>query len=134
MNWNNETGVICPTYSNNGYTTAQSRVFDHTISPATTGSEGMIPAQWKITDLVSDSFTAASGSQGAKTYEMVFGAPDMIADDSDVTGISNIDANNSSDANSNADVYTINGQKVGTSLEGLPKGVYIVNGKKFIVK
>ena len=58
----------------------------------------------------------------------------MIADDSDVTGISNIDANNSSDANSNADVYTINGQKVGTSLEGLPKGVYIVNGKKFIVK
>ena len=33
-------------------------------------------------------------------------------------------------------VYNINGQKVadGTSLEGLPKGIYIVNGKKHVVK
>ena len=33
-------------------------------------------------------------------------------------------------------VYSINGQIVreGTSLEGLPKGVYIVNGKKYFVR
>lgn len=33
-------------------------------------------------------------------------------------------------------VYNVNGQKVadGTSLEGLPKGIYIVNGKKHVVK
>lgn len=33
-------------------------------------------------------------------------------------------------------VYNINGQKVadGTSLEGLPKGIYIMNGKKHVVK
>lgn len=133
MNWNNETGVICPTYKNNGYTTAESRVFGHTVTPA---ADMTSPAQWNITDLVVDGFTSSgsSSSNGAKAYEMVFGAPDMIADNSDITGISNIDANDSLDANSNADVYTINGQKVGTSLEGLPKGVYIVNGKKFIVK
>lgn len=132
MNWNNETGVICPTYIENGYTTAESRVFNHSVTPA----HDKTPAQWNITDLVSDSFTVSSGSQGAKTYEMVFGAPDMIADDSDVTGIENVndDSNINNIEGNDINVYTINGQKVGTSLEDLPKGIYIVNGKKFIVK
>ena len=31
-------------------------------------------------------------------------------------------------------VYNLNGQLVGTSTEGLSKGVYIVNGKKVIIK
>lgn len=31
-------------------------------------------------------------------------------------------------------VYNLNGQYVGTTLNGLSKGVYIVNGKKMIVK
>lgn len=31
-------------------------------------------------------------------------------------------------------VFNLNGQLVGTSTEGLAKGVYIVNGKKVIVK
>lgn len=31
-------------------------------------------------------------------------------------------------------VFNLNGQLVGTSTEGLAKGVYIVNGKKMIVK
>ena len=31
-------------------------------------------------------------------------------------------------------VYNINGQFVGTSINGLAKGVYVVNGRKFIVK
>ena len=31
-------------------------------------------------------------------------------------------------------VYSISGQCVGTSTENLPKGIYIVNGRKFIVK
>ena len=33
-----------------------------------------------------------------------------------------------------AKVYNINGQLVGTSLNGLNKGLYIVNGKKYVVK
>ena len=33
-----------------------------------------------------------------------------------------------------SDVYTISGQHLGNSLEGLPKGVYIVNGKKMLIK
>ena len=31
-------------------------------------------------------------------------------------------------------VYNLSGVKVGNSMENLPKGLYIVNGKKFIVK
>ena len=134
MNWNNETGVICPTKGD----------FSYTATHAT----GMLPATWIIgakspmrtsgtaannNFLPIDSYVMTGGS-GAKAYEMLFGAPDVIAVNDEVTGIGNVDANNSLDANSNADVYTINGQKVGTSLEGLPKGIYIVNGKKFIVK
>ncbi|MDD6853128.1 MAG: hypothetical protein PUD58_02320, partial [Prevotella sp.] len=31
-------------------------------------------------------------------------------------------------------VYNLNGQYVGDSLEGLPKGIYIAAGKKYVVK
>lgn len=31
-------------------------------------------------------------------------------------------------------VYNLNGQYVGTSLEGLAKGIYVMNGQKFVVK
>lgn len=38
--------------------------------------------------------------------------------------------------NTHEGVYNINGQKVaaGTSLNGLPKGIYIMNGKKYVIK
>jgi hypothetical protein len=31
-------------------------------------------------------------------------------------------------------VYNLQGQKVGDSLEGLPKGIYIKDGKKHVVR
>ena len=39
--------------------------------------------------------------------------------------------------NKNYDIYNLQGQKVrsrATSFEGLPKGVYIINGEKVVVK
>ena len=57
--------------------------------------------------------------------------------DGDVTNaIEGIENDINVNANSNK-VYNMNGQLVrngSTSLEGLPKGVYIVNNKKYIVK
>ena len=58
--------------------------------------------------------------------------------DDDKTGLDNILF--STDENSEVTIYTISGRKVGTSLNGrldetleqLPKGVYIVNGKKIV--
>ena len=34
----------------------------------------------------------------------------------------------------NADIYTISGQYVGKRMENLPKGMYIVGGKKILIK
>lgn len=36
--------------------------------------------------------------------------------------------------NRDSKVYTISGQYVGESLDGLKKGIYIQNGKKIVVK
>ena len=47
------------------------------------------------------------------------------------TGISNIETSNKVLAGK---VFNLNGQLVGTSTQNLNKGIYIVNGKKVIVK
>lgn len=51
--------------------------------------------------------------------------------DAEDTSISDVDAASGSTASR---IYTIGGQYAGDSPEGLPKGVYIVNGKKMIIK
>lgn len=48
----------------------------------------------------------------------------------DITGVENIIIN--TDSENNQKVYNLSGQIVGTSLKNLPKGVYIVNGKKIV--
>lgn len=48
--------------------------------------------------------------------------------DGETTGINNIKTN----AAVNGKVYNLNGQYVGNSLNGLKKGIYVVNGKKVI--
>jgi hypothetical protein len=56
---------------------------------------------------------------------------DVVNNGGETTDIVKIDANGEEvkDMN-NVKVYNINGQLVGTSLDGLSKGLYIVNGKK----
>lgn len=53
-----------------------------------------------------------------------------VADDT-TTGITDVDVNVNV---SNNKVYSINGQYMGTSLNNLPKGIYIINGQKKVVK
>lgn len=48
-----------------------------------------------------------------------------------VSGIENI---NGATAQANGKVYTLAGQYVGNSTKGLMKGIYVVNGKKIVVK
>ncbi len=54
----------------------------------------------------------------------------------DATAIDDInaDANDGEGLFTDGVVYNLQGQKVGTSLEGLPEGIYIINGKKFLFK
>ncbi len=49
----------------------------------------------------------------------------------DATGIATVETAEKTVAGK---VYNLNGQLVGTSTSGLSKGVYIVNGKKMIIK
>ena len=46
---------------------------------------------------------------------------------SDVKGVTVVDTINNN-------VYDLNGRKVGTSFQQLPKGVYIMNGKKYVIQ
>lgn len=75
----------------------------------------------------------ATGSEAyAKTIRFFI---DGIEEDM-VTGIDNVVVENSNNE-AMGTVYNLNGQVVragATSLEGLPKGIYIVNNKKYIVK
>lgn len=81
--------------------------------------DGLLGTCWYITDL----------SQNGKTLQL------MVNGEGGTTDINGIVTELPGD-NAHEGVYNINGQKVadGTSLNGLPKGIYIMNGKKYVIK
>ena len=132
MRWANGTGVIVPIKISELTVTGDEEypyAFPYSVTPAS----GKVPALWDLTDkFVDDSFKTAGGSVSpAKAFDMVFDAPDVIYNNSEATGIANV---NTSGNLVEKTVYSMNGQKIGTSLRGLKKGVYVVNGKKYVVK
>ena len=64
------------------------------------------------------------------TEDMSLVSIDLTYND-DTSGITEVET---ADKQRNNRIYTISGQFVGTSKENLPAGIYIVNGKKFIIK
>ena len=122
-NWNNETAIICPNFNT-----------EKAIDPATSLKD---PARWILTsgvagskkDIECDDFRQAAG---AKSYTMDFGATNAFADDEEgvVTEINNVKTT----ATEETSVYSVNGIYMGNSVNGLAKGMYIVNGKKYVVK
>lgn len=75
---------------------------------------------------------ATNTMKGFRAYFMVpsgsSAAAININIDGETTGINSIETN----ATVNGKVYNLNGQYVGNSLNGLKKGIYVVNGKKVI--
>ena len=117
-NWNNETGVICPNFNS-----------DLTIHPASSLKD---PARWIVTagtDIKSDDFPTTGGGT-AKAYTMEMGASNFF-DGGEATGIKEL---KTLPETSDLRIYNTNGVYMGSSAENLPKGVYIVNGKKYVVK
>lgn len=125
-NWNNETGIICPNFDTS-----------LTIHQASTMND---PARWvfnpsnkedNVDDYVKcDDFPAGSSSSGsAKQFTMDFGA----SSDNVITGISEMKVLPEATVK-DTKIYTLDGISVGTSVKNLPKGIYIVNGKKYVVK
>ena len=119
-NWNNETGIICPNFPTSTR-----------ISSAASFND---PARWKIADsngtILSPDDIVMPTSAGAKKYTFDFGATNYFELD-EATGVSEMVVK---PAFKETKVYDANGVYRGTSLQNLPKGVYIVNGQKYVVK
>lgn len=79
-------------------------------------------------------YVPAEGKETMKGFRAYFLVPKNTAAAAlnlsfgDATGINGVAA----DAEKSVKVYNVNGQYVGTSLEALPKGLYIVGGKKVL--
>lgn len=59
---------------------------------------------------------------------------DIDEDESSTTSIDSLDGETINKRPTNGKVYNLSGQLVGNSIDGLEKGMYIVNGKKYIVR
>ena len=123
QDWNNQTGIICPNFNTS-----------KTIDPATSLSD---PARWILTasDVKNDDLIGVT--QGAKTNTetaMEEGGA-IFSVDVVVNGIGKINTDDASDGIERADVvYDLRGVRMNQPLKSLPKGIYIVNGKKYVVK
>lgn len=104
--------------------------FVGTYSPKTI-NEGEFGTIWGVTaEGKLAKINAKTTMKGLRAY-FVFptsAAAAKLNFDGETTGINNIETN----ATVNGKVYNLNGQYVGNSLNGLKKGIYVVNGKKVI--
>lgn len=129
-NWNNETGIICANWDLNKEINAAE-------------AKGFLPARWVVeanTDIVNDDFGGGNAASAKGYMPMAFGNGmnillNVVDDDSNVVSdnaglvdaIDNVNA-----GNGEAEWYNINGQKL--NRKPVNNGVYIVNGKKYVVK
>ena len=65
-------------------------------------------------------------------FERLPNVEEIIPQAVSVTGIKNVKV--VSDPNASIKVYTIDGRYVGDSIQGLAKGVYVVGGRKMVIK
>ena len=115
--WNNQTGIICPNFD----TSLQ-------IDPATSLSD---PAKWTFAanSVENDNLVGTTSSAKRGLTDMDWGEVDVV-----VTGIGKVNVENNNKAIEQADViYDMQGVRMNRPLSRLPKGVYIVNGKKYVV-
>lgn len=133
MRWINETGIICPTAPD----------YTFKVTEATPGAEGE-PAQWKIGEDKTENeiktywlnnddlsnYNNTSSAPALKSLQELFGSPEVSG--VVITGLDGVSKTNT-EADSNK-VYSLSGQYMGNNVQGLAKGVYIVNGKKYVVK
>lgn len=120
--WNPYSAVIVGLSSNPNYTGVE-----------TSGQTGIQSVRF-VSDSENDlralagEVTNPSNAGKSLSFEQLMGDANGEA-----TGI--VDVNVSENVNvSNNKVYSINGQYMGTSLNNLPKGIYIINGQKKVVK
>ncbi len=148
MKWTNNACVICPNMlsadakstqkgENNKYN-LQLGNHNGLVTPASGTGSSTSPAQWKIygnnlTAILTDDRFSDSGAKGilaGSGYDINFGYDMEFSVPTAINGVTDY----SQSKNNDGKVYTIDGRYTGESLEGLTKGVYIMNGKKYIIK
>lgn len=118
QDWNNQTGIICPNFNTN-----------LTIDPATSLSD---PARWIFgaSDIENDDLVGVASGAKKSLMDMDFGSIDVV-----VSGIGKINIDRSADKAVQEDViYDLRGVRMNQPKSRLTKGVYIVNGKKYVVE
>ena len=118
QDWNNQTGIICPNFNTS-----------LTIDPATSLSD---PARWIFgaSDIENDDLVGVASGAKKSLMDMDFGSIDVV-----VSGIGKINIDRSADKAEKEDViYDLRGVRMNQPKSRLSKGVYIVNGKKYIVE
>ena len=101
------------------------------IAPKVTKTKD-VKDQWGNSVKVYDYSLSADDSFVINNEVKLAGFSMSFAFDDASTGIEEIEAASSN--NGDNKIYSISGQFVGDSLNGLSKGLYIVNGKKYLVK
>ena len=133
--WNNETGIICANWPKNQLISNATSI-DNPARWVTTDSQGNAEKTAEPVQVANDDFTT-NGQNHAKGYmDMGFDNSMLILLGSDDLGIATGVEEVSSPNNLPVDniVYDIHGMKVSDKLNGLAKGIYIVNGRKYVVK
>ena len=102
-----------------------------------TADNGNSVWKWKVSGAVNPDYIIFSGG-GMQTQNLdftnggyYFGKDGLKATVTPTTGIRNIDM---TDQNAEHAVFDLQGRKVGTTRSPLKSGIYIVNGKKFILR
>ena len=102
-----------------------------------TADNGNSVWKWKVSGSVNPDYIIFSGG-GMQTQNLdftnggyYFGKDGLKATVTPTTGIRNIDM---TDQNAEHAVFDLQGRKVGTTKSPLKSGIYIVNGKKFVIK
>ena len=102
-----------------------------------TADNGNSVWKWKVSGAVNPDYIIFSGG-GMQTQNLdftnggyYFGKDGLKATVTPTTGIRNIDM---TDQNAEHAVFDLQGRKVGTTRSPLKSGIYIVNGKKFVMK
>lgn len=122
--WNNQTGIICPNFNTSLL-----------INPATDLND---PAKWTLkadTDIKNDDLIGVTYNNSKyNTLGIMDWGGSVYYGFIDDKGIATDIKEVNNPAAVVTRVYTLDGVYVGNSVEGLAKGVYVVNGKKYVVK
>ena len=112
--WNNMTCIICPNFVSKDVTKAY---------------ELKVAAHWDLEGNMAcdDLESVASGAKRMPAMLFDAAAPEGM----EATGISEVKTTVTTDAKA---VYTLNGVRVSDTTKGLAKGIYVVSGKKVVVK